>query len=1136
MHPFSAAHLLPNLPAQRRALAAMARPLGRWRAALQASQQLPAQAGRRALGLAWLLLLLGLGACREPTARPPAAAQQLAYAPLPPALHQLLYPLPTNAQADARRLTAALSHWAGDSLAQLLLHSRLGSDYEQLQQPDSALRHLRLAWRLASPALRRRQPAEVIMLANDLGDLFAERALADSVLYYNQQFISTFRAARLDSTRNLRARPVQLPTNHHWLGGLELASTLANTGLLLRHAGHLPTAFRYYEQAAALYQQLQDPRGQLWAQCLLGEAYAEQGDEPRASATYEQALRTARALRQQGPDPPDLAGVLLDWYWPLLLRQPQHAAEARQLAEEVAQNIRRVLPPAQLAASLHYTVVMARLELLKAELSLRAGQSAAAELARAKQWLEQPIVRKQRTHQHSISVYDSPAAAESQLLGLQAWQQRATNPAASRQLLARAAALLPAPSTGYVWGGRYQVLAGYSLAMGEPAVAVRLLRPLTTLYQQQGNAFALSQVDELLTQAYAATGRYDSAYFYTRRAQALADTLRSARQFTALAATEARYHTREQVSQIQLLTERSRRAALRMWFAAAGAALLALALLAVALSWRATRRLNQQLAAQGALLQAQADRLGELDRAKNQFFANVSHELRTPLTLVLGPLSQALALAKAPDLRELLATSARHGQRLRALIDRILDLTKLEAGKLEAQPGPTRLGPLLWELLAGFEPLAAAGGVQLLGPVGLPEALTVSLDADKLSQILTNLLANALQHTPAGGQVSLTVTQPGPDQYALTVRDTGPGIAPAEQAHLFERFYQSPQRQARGGTGLGLALSRELATLLGGSLTVASVPGQGAAFTLALPAPRLPDAPPAPAIIANELVSSGLAARQAPAYPPLAARPRILLVEDQADLRAFVRGLLAPAYEVLEAVDGQQALEVLAREPVDLVASDAMMPRLSGLELLQQLKASSTHQGLPFLMITARADEAHRLTALATGVDDYLLKPFEAPELLARVGALLASRAVRQHYAAQLPGEAATPATPTPAPAATSAPAAPPPKAALQLTQWQALVASRLPDEHFGPVELAALLCLSERTLYRRLGELAGLTPAAWLRELRLAHARRLLEAGEFASVADVASAAGFGTAKYFSVCYAERFGRRPSDYFRVSL
>lgn len=237
---------------------------------------------------------------------------------------------------------------------------------------------------------------------------------------------------------------------------------------------------------------------------------------------------------------------------------------------------------------------------------------------------------------------------------------------------------------------------------------------------------------------------------------------------------------------------------------------------------------------------------------------------------------------------------------------------------------------------------------------------------------------------------------------------------------------------------------------------------------------------------------------------------------------------------------------MLAREaPVDLITTDAMMPRLSGTELLARLKADPARAGLPVLMLTARADEAHRLATLTVGVDDYLTKPFVPAELLARVAALLHRHAVRRQFAGLLP-ETPAPAEPPPLaaePAGTETPNpttaeptdAPPllpgAAAAEQLARWQAQLGTHLANPDFGPAELAGLLCLSERTLYRRLGELSGLTPAGWLRELRLDRARRLLEAGDVRSVADVADAAGFVNVKSFAARYAERFGRRPHAY-----
>ena len=1040
-------------------------------------------------------------------------------------------------------------------------------------RPDSAARYLGRAWRLAGARQGRQQPFVVIQLADDLARQHYARGSYDSTLYYCQRAARQFRAAGLDSTRGPTPATAR-PDDPNWSAGVLLASILANAGSAGRSQGRVPLAMHYYERARRIYQQQGYLSGIGWTQCLIGETYAAQGRYPQAERAYEQALATYRRHEQpvanRGQAGGALADVLLNYYLPLLLeghsRQP--AAHASTLAAEASDLLETSYPPAELRAHPNIALLFTRLRLVPAQVALQAGRPAAAApwLRRARAWLRYGASAD--TTVAGWPARDLPyAEARALTLGLTAWQQHPARPERARRLLAEAVALLTQnPSTAPQPKPR-QALAGLALAMGEPAPALALLRPLQRSYRQSGSLLPLSQVTNLLTQAYARAGRYDSAYAYACRTQGLTDTLRQAQQFAALAATEGRFRAREQAAQIARLTEREREQARLVRLAGAGAALLAGLALAVLLALRTTRRLNGRLAAQTTQLQAQAVRLGALDVAKNQFFANASHELRTPLTLVLAPLETLLdnpAQQLPAAVRAPVALAHRQARRLRELIDRILDLTRLEAGRLAVQAAPTAVAPFLHRLMDQFAPLAAARGLALHGPAPLPAGLHLLLDADKVDQILTNLLSNALTHTPAGGTVALTAALPAADGcYALTVRDTGPGIAADEQERVFERFYQSPQNQAQGGTGLGLALSRELAELLGGTLTLASVPGQGAAFTLRFPAKEVELKVKSEELKAERVGQSeaGIEAEAgldtATEANPLALapvafnsqlltfnspKPRVLVVEDEPDLRAYLRELLAPAYEVLTATDGQDALELLSREaPVDLITTDAMMPRLSGTELLAQLKADPAQAGVPVLMLTARADAAHRLAALTVGVDDYLTKPFAPAELLVRVQLLLARQQVRRQFAAlpaDAPDERATPPVAPVAPAAPEAAAltaaealAPPAGAAALLTQWQAQVAAHLPNERFGPAELAGLLCLSERTLYRRLGELAGLTPAAWLRELRLHQARQLLETGGFGSVAAVADAVGFASAKHFSNVYAERFGHRPSDY-----
>ena len=426
--------------------------------------------------------------------------------------------------------------------------------------------------------------------------------------------------------------------------------------------------------------------------------------------------------------------------------------------------------------------------------------------------------------------------------------------------------------------------------------------PLALRYARQATAAGLqnqpvnrSQSAEILARLYEKLGQPQQALATLKHFVVLRDSIsnEATKRKVLGQALWADYELRTTAIRAEqaVTTANLHRQRVLLWALGGGLALLTLLAAQLLRNRRRQQQANALLTAQNVQIEEQATRLGQLDEAKNQFFANVSHELRTPLTLVLGPLD-GLLTAPAPALpaavHESVALAHRSARRLLELVNRILDLTKLQAGRLELRPVPTAVAPLLRRVVTQFESLAAERRVALVAPLALPENLRLLLDADKVEQILTNLLINALNHTPAGGAVTVGAALPDAGgQYAVTVRDTGPGIAPAEQARVFERFYQSPQRQAQGGTGLGLALSRELATLLGGTLTLTSEPGLGAAFTLRFPAPVLPPEAVEPIEpdegedLLEEDESDDLAG-----FPPVASdagprpRPRVLVVED----------------------------------------------------------------------------------------------------------------------------------------------------------------------------------------------------------------------------------------------------------------
>ena len=405
--------------------------------------------------------------------------------------------------------------------------------------------------------------------------------------------------------------------------------------------------------------------------------------------------------------------------------------------------------------------------------------------------------------------------------------------------------------------------------------------------------------------------------------------------------------------------------------------------------------------------QRRAETLAELDQAKTDFFTNVSHEFRTPLTLLLGPAEDALADTDAtlPDgQRQRIEVIHRNGQRLLKLVNTLLDFSRLESGRVEASFEPVDLASYTRELASMFEAAASRLGLTLtIDCAELPEPVYV--DRDLWGKVVLNLLSNALKFTFAGG-ITVALRSDG-DAATLRVTDSGTGIPVEEQAHLFERFRRVHGAQSRTheGSGIGLALVAEIAQLHGGDIDVTSLPGDGSTFRVWIPfgtAHLSPEhiAAPSSAMLAQQVVDGFLAEAThlldpaTVAGPPEPAanpgtRPRVLVVDDNPDLRTYVSSLLASDYVVTTAVDGRDALEQALADPPDLVLTDVMMPRLDGFGLLAALRGDPATVDVPVVMLSARAGESGTLEGLEAGADDYLVKPFSARELAARVRANL---------------------------------------------------------------------------------------------------------------------------------------------------
>jgi len=563
-----------------------------------------------------------------------------------------------------------------------------------------------------------------------------------------------------------------------------------------------------------------------------------------------------------------------------------------------------------------------------------------------------------------------------------------------------------------------------------------------------------------------------------------------------------------------------------------------------------------QLAEQNARLATQANELEALDRAKTSFFANISHELRTPLTLTIGPLERArmeLPQGAEPIVAAQVDLALTSSRRLLQLVDQILDLTRLEARYMPLRAQPLDLIGLVRGILAAFGSLADQGGVELASE--LPDGpVEVWADPDSLEKILLNLLSNAFKFTPRGGRVVLRVridsgegnTQGDASEWVrLDVTDSGQGIPEAELSRIFERFHrvEGGGRPPQPGAGIGLALARELTELHGGELSVASAGADaGATFTLSLrlgsdhlrPDQRVETPIPIHPVPGASADSAGA---WMPLPPPMGSDPdagalrdedrtTLLVVDDNADLRAFLRSTFEPLYRVIEAADGIAALECARTELPDLIVSDLVMPGMDGHALCRALRASPDTDFIPVLLLTAVVDQEERIQALDGGADDYLTKPFALRELEVRVANLIAARrrlivrlggssggAGGGRVVDDLPGDQEIAAA----------------DRAL-LERVQSALEARIADPDFSVGELAKVVLLDRSHLSRKLSELLGESPSDMIRRLRLERAAALL-VGSSEKISEVAYASGFNGVSYFCRVFRERYGVTPAAF-----
>lgn len=536
-------------------------------------------------------------------------------------------------------------------------------------------------------------------------------------------------------------------------------------------------------------------------------------------------------------------------------------------------------------------------------------------------------------------------------------------------------------------------------------------------------------------------------------------------------------------------------------------------------------------------IEKQAAALKELDQAKSRFFTNISHEFRTPLTLIIGPLEEQIEKLRdglTGDAEEM-QVALRNSKRLLRLVNQILEVAKLESGHTQLKAHLVDIRTVIEPITDAFMSLAERNGTHF--NVAWPDqSLMIYVDIDLMEKAIINLLSNAFKFTPGHGTIMVRVRH-AEDSVSISIKDNGPGIAKKDQEHIFKRFYQVNEsgKGMQPGTGIGLSLVHELIALHGGTIELISEPGLGSEFVINLKTGKdhLEDGhyiPPQDSENGQRIEEFTEELREVEVQPMVTNtandqaidQPVLLIVEDNADIRAYVRKHLSAEYRIVEAENGLEGFKVTEETLPDLVISDIMMPLSDGYELCRRIKQHPDLNFIPVILLTAKAEKSMKIEGLELGADDYVIKPFEIDELKARVRNLIQSRKKLKELLAG-----------TEVPAETH-----------ELSSWvdtpfanrvRQVIEENMGNEDFSVVQLADAVQIGRTTLYSRMVELTGKTPSEMIKLTRLYRASKLLRE-DAGNISEIAYATGFKSISHFSKTFKAEFGVAPTQYAKPSL
>ncbi|WP_170117566.1 hybrid sensor histidine kinase/response regulator transcription factor [Chitinophaga ginsengisoli] len=518
----------------------------------------------------------------------------------------------------------------------------------------------------------------------------------------------------------------------------------------------------------------------------------------------------------------------------------------------------------------------------------------------------------------------------------------------------------------------------------------------------------------------------------------------------------------------------------------------------------------------------EAERAHALEQLKTKFFTNVSHEFRTPLSLIIAPLDKIIKHTRDEEQIKQLNLVQRNAKRLLNLVNQLLDFRKMEVQEVRLHPSIGDIVRFCKDTSYSFTDIAEKKKIQFSFSANI-ESLEIYFDKDKIEKILFNLLSNAFKYTHDNGAVSINlvyqspVNNEGDGTLAIEVKDTGIGIPVGQHEKIFERFFQTevPESMVNQGTGIGLAITKEFVKLHNGVITVKSEPNHGTCFTVLLPAKKIYEssvrAVTTPLTAENEepiVLEEGKKGDK---------KKTILIVEDNEDLRFYLKDNLKGQYHIEEATNGKEGWEKIKLLNPDLVVSDIMMPLMDGVELAKKIKAETLTAHIPVVLLTAMGSEEKQLEGLKAGVNDYITKPFTFEILASRINNLLVQqKLLRKRFQKQIevnPGEV----TITPVDEKF-------------LKQALDTVEKQIDNPDFSVEDLSREMCMSRVTFYRKIVSLTGRSPLEFIRSIRLKRAAQLLDKSG-RSIAEIAYEVGFNDPKTFSKFFKEEFNMLPSQY-----